>query len=152
MVHISVIDWVGGIILHQLSTEDRLMDDWHCETPNVIQSSVCDCRCMVNILWGLLSQQFGIWMCYTTMYEEIVAPSISNSFSNTTKFMLLTYLQTCVYYNSVYRIHSNKRPGCLDKSFWVGTYWFQYCWKVRPKKWMIFALFRLIHSHTEVGM
>ena len=27
--------------------------------------------------------------------------------------------------NGKYRIHSNKRPGRLDKSFWVGDYLFQ---------------------------
>ena len=26
----------------------------------------------------------------------------------------------------IYFIHSNKRPRCLDKSFWVGAYVFHY--------------------------
>ena len=65
---------------------------------------------------------------------------------------------TCAWFNlkekqeSMYCIHSNKRPGSLDKSFWVGAYFFQYLLKGSTHKWMILVIFRLIPSHIEVSM
>ena len=48
-----------------------------------------------------------------------------------------------------YHIHSNKRPGRLDKSFWVGPYLLQHLLHALTKKFMILAIFRLILSQIE---
>ena len=53
---------------------------------------------------------------------------------------------------SLYRIHSNKGPGRLDKSFWVGAYLFQYLLKGSTPKWMILVISRLIPSRIELSM
>ena len=54
--------------------------------------------------------------------------------------------------NNIYRIHSNKRPGHLDKSFRVGTYLFQYLLQGSTQKFMILANFRLIPNRSEFSM
>ena len=51
-----------------------------------------------------------------------------------------------------YHIYSNKRPGHLDKSFWVGAYLFQHLLQGLTQNWMIFAIFRLILSQIEFDM
>ena len=50
-----------------------------------------------------------------------------------------------------YRIHSNKCLGHLDKSFWVGTYLFQFCWKDQPKNGSFgpFVILRFITSKFD---
>ena len=52
----------------------------------------------------------------------------------------------------IYRIHSNKRPGRLDKSFWLGAYLFQHFLQGLTPKFMILGIFRLIPSHIELIM
>ena len=52
----------------------------------------------------------------------------------------------------VYRIHSNKRLGHLDKSFQVGAYLFQFMLQGSTKKFMILAKFRLIANHIDFSM
>ena len=52
----------------------------------------------------------------------------------------------------MYRIHSSKRPGRQDKSFWVGAYLFHYLLQGSTPKRMILASFRLILSHIELSM
>ena len=49
-------------------------------------------------------------------------------------------------------IHSNKRPGHLDKSFWMGAYLFQYLLQRSTLKFMILAIFKLISNHIELSM
>ena len=54
---------------------------------------------------------------------------------------------TCAWYNLkekqeiMYRIHSNKGLGRLDKSFWVGAYFFQYLWKGSTTAFKIWLTF-----------
>ena len=50
------------------------------------------------------------------------------------------------------RIHSDKRPGHLDNSFWVSGYLFHYLVQRLTQKWMILAGFSLIPSHIELSM
>ena len=52
----------------------------------------------------------------------------------------------------MYRIHSNKRPEHLDKSFWVGAYLFHHLLQGLTQKFTIFAIFRLIPSHVVLSM
>ena len=54
------------------------------------------------------------------------------------------------YVAEIYRIHSNKHPGHLDKSFQVGTYLFQYLLEGSTQKIMILAILSLIPAHIEL--
>ena len=54
-------------------------------------------------------------------------------------------------YYLYYHIHSNKHPGCLDKSTSVRAYLIQNYWKDQPKKWVIKTVFRIIPSNITGG-
>ena len=49
-------------------------------------------------------------------------------------------LTMCKYTKPLYRIHSNKRPGRLDKSVRVGAYLFHYLLQGSSQTWMIWAV------------
>ena len=54
---------------------------------------------------------------------------------------------TSLHFIYMYRIHSNKHPGHLDKSFGMGTYLFQYLLQGLDD----FGHFQANSSHNEVG-
>ena len=76
-----------------------------------------------------------------------VAPKLKGS-----ETWLMTTFFSNILCKTENRIHSNKRPGNLDKPFWVGAYCFTICCKNWPQTWMILTCFRLIPSHIELSI
>ena len=46
----------------------------------------------------------------------------------------LRFIESGLRVYIMYRIHSNKHPGCITKSLWVGAYFSQYFCNNQPKK------------------
>ena len=94
---------------------------------------------------------FCLYFMHTTQIwnERFLTLSTSESIVDNLSNLSFSFKQILKFN---YSIHSNRRPGCLDKSFWVGAYLFQYLLQGLTQKLIILAIIRLIPSYTELSM
>ena len=110
------------------------------------------CDIIISVLYWIIDKDISLYTAHSH--------NLYNAYIRSKQAILwgLRYPQVCTWKKShwmrilcTYHIHSNKRPGHLDKLFRVGAYLFQYLLQGSTQKFMIFTIFRLIPNHIELS-